>query len=584
VADDRGRAPARLRAAFSVWTRLLPYLRPHRGRLLGAAMLTLVAVAIELTKPWPLKLVVDQVLLGQDWPLLPDTLRHDGGALTTAAIVMTVLLALCGGLAAYWRELWLADAGQRAIARVRSDALDAVLAQSATFHDRHRRGDLLVRLTGDAQNLRTLLVDGLFALGREATLVLGTLAVLAAIDWRLALGAVGVLPVVGLASALASIRLRTAARKQRKKEGQLATAAHETLGAVPVIQTYGLEDAAAHTFGQQSRRSARAGRAATRIEGKLGLATDLALALGTGFVLWLGTTRVQAGALSPGELLVALAYVRSFYRPIRKGIGRSAAMVKAAAAGERVLELLDADERLPQPKSPHPLATVRGHVVFRGVQFHHADGREVLQGVDLDLPAGSHVALLGGNGTGKTTLATLLPRLRDPQQGQVLLDGVDVRELAPSALRAAVAVVFQDTILFAGTLRDNVRLGRPEASPAEVARACALCGVDTFAARFPNGLDTEVGERGGELSGGERQRVALARALVRDAAVYVFDEPSTGLDQTAGTLLRDRILPHLRGRTVLLITHDRALAATADRIVHLVDGRIGADALAGGAA
>ncbi|MCU0863440.1 MAG: ABC transporter ATP-binding protein/permease [Planctomycetes bacterium] len=584
MAAEPKATPSKLRAAFSVWTRLFPYLRPHRGRLFGAGLLTLIVVAIELAKPWPLKLVVDQVLLGQDWTLLPDSLRHDGSALTTAAIVATVLLALFGGLAAYWRELWLADAGQRAIARVRSDALDAVLAQSATFHDRHRSGDLLVRLTGDAQNLRTLLVDGLFALGREATLVLGTLAVLAAIDWRLALGAIGVLPVVGIASALASIRLRTAARKQRKKEGQLATAAHETLGAVPVIQAYGLEHAAAHTFGQQSRRSARAGREATRIEGKLGLATDLALALGTGFVLWLGTTRVQAGALSPGELLVALAYVRSFYRPIRKGIGRSAAVVKAAAAGERVLDLLDADEQLPQPKSPRTLATVRGHVVFRAVQFRHADGRVVLQGVDLDLPAGSHTALLGGNGTGKTTLATLLPRLRDPQHGQVLLDGIDVRELAPVALRTAVAVVFQETILFAGTLRDNVRLGRPEASPAEVAHACALCGVDAFAQRFPNGLDTEVGERGGELSGGERQRVALARALVRDAAVYVFDEPSTGLDQAAEMLLRDRILPHLRGRTVLLITHDRALAATADRIVHLADGRLAPDALAGGAA
>jgi ABC-type multidrug transport system fused ATPase/permease subunit len=584
VAEPNAGKPVRVRAAFAVWTRLLPYLRPYRARLGAAVLLTVLVVAIELAKPWPLKLVVDQVLLGQDWALLPDSLRHDGPALTTAAIVATIALALLGGLCAYWRELWLADAGQRAIARVRSDALDAVLAQSAAFHDRHRTGDLLVRLGGDAQNLRTLLVDGLFALGREALLVLGTLLVLAAIDWRLALGAVGVLPLVGIASALASIRLRAAARKQRKKEGQLVTAAHETLSAIPVIQAYGLEAAAAQTFGQQSRRSARAGREATRIEGKLGLATDLALALGTGFVLWLGTTRVQAGALTPGELLVALAYVRSFYRPIRKGIGRSAAVVKAAAAGERVLDLLLADERLPLPAKPRVLGAVRGHVAFRAVHFQHQDGRPVLQGIDLELTAGSHVALLGGNGAGKTTLATLLPRLRDPQQGQVLLDGVDVRELAPAQLRAAVAVVFQETILFAGTLRDNVRLGRPEATAAEVARACALCGVDTFAARFPDGLDTEVGERGGELSGGERQRVALARALVRDARVYVFDEPSTGLDADAQALLCDRILPHLRGRTVLLITHDRALARGADRVVHLVDGRLLPSALAGGVA
>ena len=332
----------RLRQTFAVWTRLLPYLRPHRGSLLAAATLTLVAVAIELVRPWPIKLVVDQVLLAQEWAVLPASWRGDGDLLTTLAIAATLTLALLGGLAAFWRDLWLAKAGQRAVSAVRSDALDAVLAQSLPFHERHRAGDLLVRLCGDAQNLRTLLVDGLFALGREALLVLGTLLVMLVLDWRLALGALGVLPVVGLLSALASVRLRRAARKQRKKEGQLATSAHETLSAVAVIQAYGLEAAAADTFGRQNRRSARAGLAATRIEGKLGLATDLALALGIAFVLWLGVARVRAGALTPGELLVVLAYVRSFYRPIRKGLGRSAAVVKAAAAGERVLELLDA--------------------------------------------------------------------------------------------------------------------------------------------------------------------------------------------------------------------------------------------------
>lgn len=576
----------RLRQTFAVWTRLLPYLRPHRGSLLAAATLTLVAVAIELVRPWPIKLVVDQVLLAQEWAVLPASWRGDGDLLTTLAIAATLTLALLGGLAAFWRDLWLAKAGQRAVSAVRSDALDAVLAQSLPFHERHRAGDLLVRLCGDAQNLRTLLVDGLFALGREALLVLGTLLVMLVLDWRLALGALGVLPVVGLLSALASVRLRRAARKQRKKEGQLATSAHETLSAVAVIQAYGLEAAAADTFGRQNRRSARAGLAATRIEGKLGLATDLALALGIAFVLWLGVARVRAGALTPGELLVVLAYVRSFYRPIRKGLGRSAAVVKAAAAGERVLELLDARTALPAPVQPRELGAVRGAVTLRGVHFAHDGGREVLRGIDLQVAAGEHVALVGGNGAGKTTLAALLPRLRDPSSGSIAIDGVDLRELALSTVRSAVAVVLQETVLFAGSLRDNVRLGRPGADDAAVFAACRLAGVDTIAARLPQGLDTEVGERGAELSGGERQRVALARALVRDAAVYVFDEPTTGLDAEAEALLCERILPHLRQRTVLLITHEVRLRHAVDRVVQLHDGRIVADQrrLAGGVA
>ncbi len=582
------RRPRRLGQALRVWRRLLPFLRPHRRRLVTAGALTVLVVAVELLKPWPIKVVVDQVLLGQPWSLLPAVFRDDATALTWLAIVATLLLAALGGIGAFLRDLRLAEAGQRAIATVRSDALDAVLAQSLAFHERHRAGDLLVRLCGDAQQLRTLLVDGLFALGREAVLVLGTLAVLLAIDWRLGLAAIAVLPAIALVSALAAIRLRAVARKQRKKEGQLAASAHETLAAVPLIQAYGLESVAAATFGKQNRRSARAGLKATRIEGRLGLATDVAMALGIAAVLWFGVGRVQAGALSPGELLVALAYARSFYRPIKKGLGRSAAVVKAAAAGERVLELLEAQHHVPAVADPRPLPTVRGSLTLRGVRFRHADGRDVLRGVDLTIAPGEHVALVGGNGAGKSTLASLLVRLRDPDAGAVLLDGVDVRDVDPAVLRAHFAMVQQETMLFAGTLRDNVRLGRPDASDADVDAACELAGVTAFASRWPESLDTRVGDRGADLSGGERQRLALARALVRNAAVFVFDEPTTGLDAAAEIQLCDRVLAHLRGRTVLLISHNQRLCAAADRVLRLHDGRIepapAATARPGGAA
>ncbi len=304
------------------------------------------------------------------------------------------------------------------------------------------------------------------------------------------------------------------------------------------------------------------------------MAADVALAIGTAFVLWLGVQRVQQGALSHGELLVLIAYVRAFYRPIRKGLGRSAAVVKAAAAGERVLELLEARTALPPVVDPHVLTDVRGTVALRDVHFRHADGRDVLRGVDLTIQAGEHIALVGGNGAGKSTLASLLVRLRDPDAGSVQLDGIDIRSLDPAALRRSLAVVMQETLLFTGSLRDNVQLGRPDASADDVAAACELAGVTSFASRWPDGLDTEVGERGVDLSGGERQRVAIARALVRDAAVVVLDEPTTGLDAAAEAALCDRILTHLRGRTVLLITHNPRLCAAADRIVRLHDGHI----------
>jgi len=586
VAEKRKK---RLPDALRVWVRLLRYLRPHRARLGMATVATVVAVVAELAKPWPVKVVIDQVLLGQPWAAVPEGWR-DPETLTTVAVVATVLFAVLGGLAAAWRDLWLADAGQRAVGKVRRDALDAVMRQSLTFHERHRAGDLLVRLCGDAQSLRTLLVDGLFSLGREGLLLVGTFAVMLALDWRLALAAIAVLPVVGILLALFSTRLRTAAQKQRKKEGQLAASAHETLAAVPVVQAYGLEAVAARGFQKQNRRSARAGLQATRLEGRLGLATDVTIALGTAFVLLLGIDRVRDGALTPGELLVVFTYARSFYRPIRKGLGRSAAMVKAAASGERVLELLEAPGSLPVPARPIALPRARGEVTFRDVHFRHDSGRDVLHGVDLVLRAGEHVALAGGNGAGKTTLASLLPRLRDVSGGAVLLDGVDVRELDLAELRAHVAVVFQETVLFEGTLLENIQLGDPEAPEAAVLAAAELAGVAEFAARLEDGLATRVGPRGADLSGGERQRVALARALLRDPAVFVLDEPTNGLDAAAESHVRERLLPRLRGRTVLLITHDPRLLQAADRVVRLHDGRIvptdarTAAAVAGGAA
>jgi len=216
---------------------------------------------------------------------------------------------------------------------------------------------------------------------------------------------------------------------------------------------------------------------------------------------------------------------------------------------------------------------VRGEIELRGVSFQHADGRKVLKGVDLRLQPGQHVALLGDNGSGKSTLATLLPRLRDPQGGSVLLDGADLRELDLEQLRASISVVFQETALFDGTLRENIQLGKPEAPPEEVDAAAATAGVTAFASRWPEGLDRRIGERGSGLSGGERQRVALARAILRKSQIYVLDEPSTGLDATAEARLGTDVLQFLRGRTVLLITHNPRLLAGVDRVLRMVDGK-----------
>lgn len=581
MATEKRKKPSwreKLIQAFYVWHRLFPYLGQHKLRLLSAFSLTCIVVLAELAKPWPLKVVIDQVIGDAPWSILPASLtgRENAGTLALLAGSAVLLFSLITGIAAYFRDLWLAETGQKVVNRIRRHALDRMLLMSMQWHEQRRRGDMMLRLVADANALRMLLIDGLFSLMREGLLVLGTLVVMLFMDWRIALMAIAVMPAIGIMTSLFGVRLRRAARKQRQKEGELATSVHETMSAVPVIQAYGLEKEAAEAFTRANRKSGKAGLAATRLEGRLGIGAETALALGIGITMYYGALLVAESdsRLTAGDLLVLLAYVRSFYKPIRKALSRSSVMIKAAASGERVLQLLDAVPDLVWTTTPRVPSKVRGAVDLVDVSFRHGDGRQVLKGASLRIEPGQHVALVGANGSGKTTLATLLPRLRDPSSGSVRIDGVDLREWSASALRANVALVFQETILFDASLRENILLGRASATAEEAEAAARCAGVTTYSDRWPDGLDTEVGERGASLSGGERQRVALARALVRNAAIVVLDEPTTGLDAANEERLCTEVLTRLRGTTVLLITHNPRVLAAVDRVVRIVDGKL----------
>ena len=564
--------------ALYVWRRLFPYLGAYRGRLFAAFSLTTIVVLAELAKPWPLKVVIDQVLGDEPWAILPESMtgKENAGSLALLAGAAVLVFSIITGFASYFRDLWLAETGQKVVNRIRRHALDRMLLMSLRWHEQRRRGDLLLRLVSDASQLRVLLIDGLFSLMREGLLVGGTLVVMLIMDWRIALMAIAVMPAIAIMTSLFGVKLRSAARKQRAKEGDLATSVHETMSAIPVIQAYGLEEQAADAFTKANRKSAKAGLAATRLEGRLGIGAETALALGIGLTLYYGALRVSASDsdLTAGDLLVLLAYVRSFYKPIRKAMQRSSAMIKAAAAGERILHLLDAVPDLPWLETPQKIAQVRGEITIDHVSFRHGDGRQVLSDASLRIPAGQHVTLVGANGSGKTTLATLLPRLRDVDAGAVRIDGVDVRQLGAQQLRSAVALVFQETVLFDATLRENIVMGRPEASEQEVEAAAKCAGVTVYSDRWADGLETEVGERGAGLSGGERQRVALARALVRNASIIVLDEPTTGLDAANEERLCNEVLVRLRGKTVLLITHNPRVLNAVDRVVRIVDGKL----------
>lgn len=570
------RALTRLRTAFHAQLRLMGYVREFSGAIGAASLLTLLLVATDLLRPWPVKVVLDQVILGQPWDLLPAWLSGPAHRerLLWVSCGAVLVLAVLAGVLAYARDLMLARAGHGAVERLRKDVYRQLLALSLRFHDRQRQGDLLVRLTGDASMMKILLVEGVFALGQELLIVVGVVIVMAWVDLPLTLVAALIVPGVAMLVLHFGRRLKAAARNQRRKEGEIANSVSEALASIPMIQAYGLQDSSVEQLRRRNKRSRKAGLAAARLEAAMGRSTEIAIAVGTAVLLLLGSRGVLSGSMTAGELIVLVSYVRTLFRPMRRIAVRAAKLFKSAAGAERILELLEAPLDLQDAPMAITPAGMNGHLRLRDAEYAYRSEHPVLRGIDLEIRPGERVALCGANGAGKSTLASLLPRLRDVDAGSVEVDGQDVRALDLQWLRRHVAIVFQHPWLLDGSIEDNVRLGAPLADADDVRRAMQIAGVLDFASSLGEGLATRVGEGGRELSGGQRQRIALARALVREPRVLVLDEPTSAVDDVTARRLRETLPGAVAGTTLICITHDEAWIAALDRVIELHAGRV----------
>jgi ABC-type multidrug transport system fused ATPase/permease subunit len=346
--------------------------------------------------------------------------------------------------------------------------------------------------------------------------------------------------------------MKRAIRQQREREGHLASIASEALGAVKVVQGFRRERDEVRRFRGENRRSLRSGMKAARLEAKFKWSTDFAVATVTALIVTAAARRVLSGTLSPGDLIVFISYLRSYGRPLRRISRITERMVRATTAGERVLEILRTRSEIRDLPGARPARRLRGEIGSPG----------------------QRLALVGPTGSGKTTLASLVPRFFDPGRGCVRIDGRDVRELRLAALREQIGLVFQEPVLFATSVAENIAYGRRDASFEDVRRAARRAGIDRVIAELPEGYDTVVGERGGTLSGGQRQCVAIARALIRDAPIVILDEPTTGLDAESAALVIDALERLMEGRSVIWISHQLASVEHADRIVVLDHGRV----------
>ncbi len=554
-----------------------PHVRPHRWLIAGSLLALFAEVGLRLLEPWPLKFVFDHII-GSGAHRGPELLarldRYDPGLLLGGAALAVVLITGLRALASFWQTIGFAQIGNRALSKVRNQLYRHVQYLSLSFHTRAKTGDLVVRMMNDVGMLQDVAVTALFPLLAKALIVTGMIGLMIWMRWQLALIAMAVFPLFWLRSLAVGRRIREVAKRQRRQEGAMAATFAESINAIRTVQALSLEETFARAFTSESEKSLKQDVRGKRLSAGLERSLDVLIAVATASVLWYGTKLILRKAMSPGELLVFLAYLKSAYRPVQDFAKYTGRLAKASAAGERVIDLL---QRVPDVRDlPGAVAApaLRGQVSFEDVSFAYEEGHPLLSHISLEAHPGQQVILAGPSGAGKTTLLSLILRLYDPQSGRVLIDGADIRSFTLESLRSQISIVLQDNVLFAASVRDNIAYGVPAASMQQVEEAARIANAHEFIARLPQGYETILGERGITLSQGQRQRIAIARAAIRSAPILILDEPTTGLDNENQEAVLEALARLNTNRTTFLITHDLAQAPEADLVLYLESGRI----------
>ncbi|MCH6563398.1 MAG: ABC transporter ATP-binding protein [Myxococcales bacterium] len=557
--------------------RVLPYLRKQRYAI-GVASLALFAeVILRLLEPWPLKFIFDVVagfVAAEGSAAFPAALPSDPMTLLLVCALAIPVITGLRALAAYWNAVGFALVGNRVLTDLRGDLFRHLNSLSLSYHSKARSGDLIVRVIGDVGLLKDATVTALLPLLAHSIVFVGMLGVLFWLHWRLTLVALAVAPLLWLLTQRLTRRIHSVSRRQRKREGAMATTVAESIGAMRVVQSLSLERSFEHTFSAQNEQGFREGVQGKRLAARLERSVDFLVAIATGLAVWYGAHLVLVKELTPGDLFVVVTYLRRCFRPLKDFAKYSARLAKAAAAGERVLEVLDRPVEVQDLPGARPAPEFRGAVSFEKVSFAYEAARPVLEELSFQIDPGQSVVVIGAAGVGKSTLASLLLRLHDPSRGCIRIDGGDIRDYTIESLRRQISIVLQEPVLFAGTVAENIAYGREGASMEEVEQAARLIGIDRFIDTLPDGYDTPVGERGIDLSSGQRQLIAASRAAIRDAPLLILDEPTSSLDGENARMVHEALDRLARSRTTLLITHDLVRAAQVDLILHLGHGRL----------
>src|SRR5881227_3933107 len=551
-----------------IYRRVLRYYRPFLGQTVLGLLLSLLGIGLNLLKPWPFKVIVDDFLRAGP------AIRSDWSIWIPLLCLALVAIQVLWGIINWITNYLFVKIGLQALLKLRTDLYSYLQSLSLKYHDTRRSTDSSFRVAYDSQSIQTIYNKGFTNIFGSAITLAGTFVIMVQLDWQLTLLSLGIVPLIVGTIYIFAHRIRRESTSIQEQESAVLTQAQEGLSSIRMVHAFGREQFEVMQFHQQARQSLQANLRLTLTNINSALVISTLMVFGTAAMYYVGTLHVIAGTLTLGSLLVFSAYLLMLYQPLEALTYTTWAMEGATAGAKRCFEVLDRQDDVVDSPDAVAISSVQGAIAFRSVTFGYAQDRHVLRDVDLRIDPNQIVGLVGGTGAGKSTLLSLVPRFYDPSTGFVMLDDRNVRKITKKSLRAQIAIVLQDTLLFSTTVRENIAYGRPDATEEEIIEAACRAQADEFIRQMPDGYSSPVGERGGHLSVGQRQRIGIARAFLKDAPILLLDEPTSALDPVTEAAIMETIQELMRGRTTLIATHRLATIHGLDQIIVLEHGRV----------
>ena len=544
------------------YMRLLAYIKPYTRRLALAVVCIIMPAGANLYLPWIIKDMIDDVLMSKDMVMLN----------LIAAGILVVMFTR--GVFYYGQSYLVSYVGQRVIIDVRSVLFRKFQRMPLSYYDKQQTGTVMSYITNDVAVMQSAIVDNLIELVTEGSILIGSLAMMIYLDWKLSLLTLMTIPLVGFAMKIFGRKLKRSSTVIQERVAEITSLLQESISAIRVVKSFVRESYEIKRFEEQNWRNFQAAMKNVKLSSLLTPTVEFLAAIAVTFIVWFGGYEVVNEVITAGELVAFLTYAVNLANPVKRLSRVYAAIQKAMAAADRVFDIMDLDEKITDVPGAKPLPPIKGKVEFKDITFSYKEGQPALQHISLKAEPGQMIALVGPSGSGKSTIANLIPRFYDVDSGVITIDDHDIRQVTADSLREQIGLVPQETMLFSTSVMENIRYGRLEATDEEVIEAAKAANAEEFIKELPEGYDTKLGERGLNLSGGQRQRLAIARAILKNPRVLILDEATSALDTESEKIVQDALDNLMVGRTSFVIAHRLSTIFNADQIFVVENGHL----------